>query len=107
MDANLSFDEVKEAIAAHERELSLLKSELPKACERAGHQWSKPKRDDICDDPGDYVEAVPCNGEDYGVPGYYRRAPQYSEAYSRTCQRCGAKDKRRAITIVRSPFESA
>ena len=104
-DPNITFNKVKEAIQAHEKALTYLKNELPKACERAGHLWSKPKRDDICDDPGDYVESVPCNGEYYGVSGYYKRAPKYSEAYSKTCQRCGKKDQRRATITITNPFE--
>ena len=106
MEANLSFDAVKEAIEAHKKELALLVAELPKACERQGHCWSNPKRDDICVDPGDWVEGFN-DGESLGPSsGYYRRAPEYREAYSRTCKRCGIVDQRKAIKTVRSPFES-
>lgn len=104
-DEMMTFEDVSQAIEAHAKALRYLQNELPKACQREGHRWSKPKRDDICEDPGDYVEGYACNGEDRGSAGYYRRSPTYSTAYSRTCERCGVKERRRAITTVKSPFE--
>lgn len=102
-DEKMSFVEIQEAIKTHEDAIKVLRAMLPKACQREGHHWSEVKRDDICEDSGDYVEGYECNGEDRGLPGYYRRSPTYSEAYSRTCQRCGLKDRRRAVQTVKLP----
>jgi len=102
---DMPFENVRKHIMAHEEALRFLRDELPKACEREGHRWNEPKRDDICLDSGIFIEGTECNGEDRGTPGYWHSEPKYAKAFSRTCRRCGAVDQRRAIEKVISPFD--
>ncbi len=97
-------ENIPDLIIAHENAIRRLKDLLPIACERDGHQWSVPFRENLCTNSGMWHKNDEHDGKWTTASGWWEVEPTYEDVFSRTCSVCGKKESKPTKFNVVNPF---